>query len=186
MTKKPSLSSEDSDYFQHAMRDVTPLKTPKPKLNLKPAPPPAGPVRRKAVYSAPKSTTLWDLADYYAEPVQAESLLYYQQPGVSKAQTQALKTGNLTYQAKLDLHGLKPDSAKDRLIHFLQGAVENQQRWVLIIHGKGGQFGEAPVLKNLVNRWLMQIPIVLAFHSAHPKHGGTGAVYVLLQQPKTR
>jgi|GEM_PF-590146 len=122
-----------------------------------------------------------DLSDYYANPVQSESLLHYHQPGVSRLQVHALKTGKLSYQAKLDLHGLKPDAAKERLNQFLTQQIQLQHCWVLIIHGKGGRFGEAPVLKNLINRWLPQIPRVLGFHSAQPKHGGAGATYVLLK-----
>ena len=47
-----------------------------------------------------------------------------------------------------------------------------------IIHGKGGD--GVPVLKNLVDRTLRQRGEVLAFHSAPPSQGGTGAVLVLL------
>ena len=40
-----------------------------------------------------------------------------------------------------------------------------------------------PVLKNLVDRLLRQRADVLAFHSAPPAQGGTGAVLVLLAPP---
>ena len=50
-----------------------------------------------------------------------------------------------------------------------------------IIHGKGlGSDAEIPVLKNVVDRVLRQRSDVLAFHSAPPAQGGTGAVLVLL------
>jgi DNA-nicking Smr family endonuclease len=179
MSKNPPLSPEDLALFQAEMRHVTPLKTSEPKHHApRPNPPP---IRKKVPVLLEPPAQQWDLSDYYADPVQSESLLNYHQAGVSKAQIHALKTGSLHYQAKLDLHGLKADIAKDRLCDFLNRQVQAQHRWVLIIHGKGGRFGEAPVLKNLVNHWLKQIPSVLAYHSAHPKHGGTGAVYVLLK-----
>jgi len=38
------------------------------------------------------------------------------------------------------------------------------------------------VIKNKVNSWLRQHQDVLAFHSAMPKDGGNGAVYVLLKK----
>ena len=41
---------------------------------------------------------------------------------------------------------------------------------------------EVMLLKNALNSWLRQIPAVLAFCSAKPQHGGTGAVYVLLSR----
>ncbi|TQV07217.1 SMR domain protein, partial [Xanthomonas perforans] len=52
---------------------------------------------------------------------------------------------------------------------------------VRIIHGKGLQSDTgAPVLKNLMDRLLRQRNDVLAFHSAPPTQGGTGALLVLL------
>jgi DNA-nicking Smr family endonuclease len=39
------------------------------------------------------------------------------------------------------------------------------------------------VLKHVVNDWLSRIENVLAFASARPVDGGTGAVYVLLSLP---
>jgi DNA-nicking Smr family endonuclease len=63
---------------------------------------------------------------------------------------------------------------------------------VRIIHGKGSH-GPAsiassgmPVLKNLVDRLLRQRADILAFHSAPPAQGGTGAVLVLLAPRRLR
>jgi DNA-nicking Smr family endonuclease len=54
---------------------------------------------------------------------------------------------------------------------------------VRIIHGKGkSSEGKLPVLKGKVNSWLRQKGEVLAFCSARPNDGGTGAVYVLLKR----
>ena len=55
-----------------------------------------------------------------------------------------------------------------------------------MIHGKGRQSDGIPVLKNLVDRMLRHRGDVLAFHSAPPAQGGTGAVVVLLAPPKRR
>lgn len=179
MSKQPPLSPEDLALFQAEMQQVTRLKRSKAKLSLqRPVP---MPLRKRSPDDHESTHLSFDLSDYYGCSVQAESLLTYQQPGVSKTQIHALKTGHLLYQGKLDLHGMKPDTAKERFSHFLSQQLQLGHRWVLIIHGKGGRFGEAPVLKNLVHHWLQQIPTVLAFQSAQPKHGGTGAVYVLLK-----
>jgi DNA-nicking Smr family endonuclease len=52
---------------------------------------------------------------------------------------------------------------------------------VRIVHGKGiNSTDSLPVLKNVVDRVLRQRSDVLAFHSAPPAQGGTGAVLVLL------
>jgi DNA-nicking Smr family endonuclease len=56
---------------------------------------------------------------------------------------------------------------------------------VLIVHGRGlGSKDNVPVLKEKLTAWLTRGAIgrhVLAFTSARPWDGGTGAVYVLLR-----
>jgi DNA-nicking Smr family endonuclease len=53
---------------------------------------------------------------------------------------------------------------------------------VRIIHGKGLRSRhKGPVIKTKVNTWLRQRDDILAFCSARPVDGGTGAIYVLLR-----
>jgi DNA-nicking Smr family endonuclease len=54
---------------------------------------------------------------------------------------------------------------------------------VRIIHGKGNRSNhKGPVIKTKINNWLRQHERILAFHSARPVDGGTGAIYVLLRR----
>ena len=178
MSKKPPISAEDQALFRETMRDVTPLDQPrKPSHTPKPRP-------SLAAQSFTPSLSIYDLSDYYYEPVHSESILSFFRDGLSKKQIHDLKSGDIRYEATLDLHGLRPDDAKDKLSAFIHLQRLQNKRTVLIVHGKGGRYHEAPILKNLVNHWLSQISDVLAFHSAHPKHGGTGAAYVLLSSLK--
>ncbi len=60
------------------------------------------------------------------------------------------------------------------------------RRRVLVITGKGRDFGEG-VLRDAVPRWLNEDsirPMIRAFSHAAPKHGGEGALYVLLKRRK--
>lgn len=173
MSPKFTLSASDKALFREMMRDVTPLDQP---LTGKTDPRP----RTRAAY--PNTPVDYNLSDYYAEPVQSESILSYYRSGLAPRQLHAIKAGKMPYEARLDLHGLKPDQAKDRLCDFIHTQIQAQHRLLLIIHGKGGRHGEAPVLKNLIHHWLKQIPDILAFHSAMPKHGGAGALYVLVKR----
>ncbi|TZF91041.1 Smr/MutS family protein, partial [Cognatilysobacter lacus] len=96
-----------------------------------------------------------------------------------------LKRGELSAQEELDLHGLGAVQAQTLLRAFLADARKHGIGCVRIIHGKGRRAAEldssgAPILKNLVDRVLRQRADVLAFHSAPPAQGGTGAVVVLL------
>ena len=38
------------------------------------------------------------------------------------------------------------------------------------------------ILKSFVNKWLPELPAVLAYHTAQRHHGGSGATYVLLKK----
>ena len=56
-------------------------------------------------------------------------------------------------------------------------------------HGKGLGNKEKSVpgvLKVDVNSWVRDMEGVQASHSAHPQHGGTGSVYVLLRKSEDK
>ncbi len=109
--------------------------------------------------------------------------LAYRTTGVSEAVFRKLRRGRLSVSAEVDLHGLIVSEAKLHLREFLVDARRRRLRCVRVIHGKGKRSGQrGPVLRNKVNRWLRQWSEVLAFCSARPADGGTGAVYVLLRK----
>jgi DNA-nicking Smr family endonuclease len=71
--------------------------------------------------------------------------------------------------------------AKQALREFLALALMRQWRCVRIVHGKGLRSGHrGPVLKAMVGAMLRKLGPVLAYVSARPVDGGTGALYVLL------
>lgn len=93
--------------------------------------------------------------------------------------------GKFPPTAMLDLHGLREGDAWLKLTNWLHQAFEHEHRCVLIITGKGkgyGVEGDMGLLKAQTPQWLAAHPRVQAFHSAQPKDGGTGAVYVYLQR----
>ena len=94
-----------------------------------------------------------------------------------------LSRGSYAIQAEIDLHGMTEAEAKPKLERFVRRCASNNKLCIRIVHGKGLGSGErGPVLKRGVDRWLRQWDAVLAFVSARQVDGGTGAVYVLLQQ----
>jgi len=93
-----------------------------------------------------------------------------------------LRRGEYALEAELDLHGMRLAEARSELKRFLVECIEQRLACVRIIHGKGSRSGPAgPILKPSVHHWLAQWDQVLAFVSAQPRHGGSGAVYVLLK-----
>jgi len=97
-----------------------------------------------------------------------------------------LKRGEISVERHLDLHGKKRDEAKQLLKTFIEDARRQSIRCVLIIHGKGIHSKDyIPIIKEALKSWLVSKSVgrhILAFCSAQPKDGGTGAVYVLLRR----
>ena len=92
-------------------------------------------------------------------------------------------TGTIAVLHLLD--GMTLEEARPALSDFIKYSASQGKYCVRVVHGKGlGSGHRGPVLKNAVNRWLREANEVLAFCSAKPKDGGTGALYVLLR--KTR
>jgi DNA-nicking Smr family endonuclease len=117
------------------------------------------------------------------EPAAGDATLFVR-PGVPQTLVCKLRRGQLRVQAELDLHGLTAAEAQRRLHAFLVAAVQRSAGCLRIVHGKGLRSGpRGPVLRLLVSDALRRTSQVLAFASARPVDGGTGAVYVLLATP---
>lgn len=120
--------------------------------------------------------------EYEHEDMQPGDSLSYTQAGIQKQVFRKLKRGQYSIEAELDLHGLTRDEAQQQLNEFIIDVRDHGIRCVRIIHGKGyGSSNQGPVIKPLVNQWLRKRDEILAFCSARPVDGGTGAVYVLIK-----
>lgn len=101
---------------------------------------------------------------------------------------QQLKAGRLSPEGHLDLHGQNADQALDALLFFMRESYLSGRRMVLVIPGRGKNSPRGlGILRQELQTWLTREPlrrIVLAFCTAQPKDGGTGAVYVLLRKMK--
>lgn len=176
MVKK--LSDEERKLFLDSIKGVIPLKPQQKVMPEKPKPSFRKPQREI-------ETIPWNLEDPSARPLLSDSVILFSQPGLDIKVIKKLKYGQFPIEASLDLHGFTSDQAKNYLLKFLDNSLKQGKRLVKIIHGKGSyQLNEPPILKNLVYLWLQQIPEVLAISSALPRHGGLGAVYVLLRAPR--
>lgn len=178
MPKK--LSDEDRALFRASVDAIKPLKknigralTEKPDLT---------PPIEKKIESGAKSQR--SLSSMYYEEVDVEACLSYRQPSLSQKCFTDLKNARKPWQCCLDLHGLRPDEAEEKILGFLSKVQEKGYQRVLIIHGKGGRSNKKAILKNLVNHWLKQLPEILAFHSALPRDGGNGALYILIKRTR--
>lgn len=98
-----------------------------------------------------------------------------------------LAKGRLEITGRIDLHGLTQDEAYMLLLSFLHRAYASDQRYVLVITGKGST-GEG-VLRRVVPKWFSTSPfrgLVGSFEDAARHHGGHGALYVRLRKREPR
>jgi DNA-nicking Smr family endonuclease len=176
---KDKLDDADKALFRQAVADARPL----PQDKIKPARPRRAPIplSRLRDEQAVLRESLSDPVDL--EDIQTGEEMIYSREGIQTALLRKLRRGQIRIDAELDLHRLTRDKARTAITQFLAASVTNGKRCIRIIHGKGlGSFNKQPVLKGLVNHWLQQHNAVLAFCSARPNDGGTGALYVLLRK----
>ncbi len=110
---------------------------------------------------------------------------------IDRRARQKIARGRLEIGARIDLHGMKQNEAKERLLAFLHRAQAREQSLVLVITGKGTfapEGAERGVLRRAVPLWLALPefrPLVIGFEEAGPAHGGAGALYVRVRKNRT-
>lgn len=167
--------ARDLDLFGKAMADVTPLKGRRPATS--PTLPRSG--------GGNKSRD--------ASPVKRGRT----QEGVSNTANfafdrdvhRALARGKRLPEATLDLHGMTLAAAERAVAHFLAEASAGGHRVVLIVTGKGLRLDGGRVMGGRIRAefpgWLERADnraLVAGVRTAHLRHGGSGAFYVLLRR----
>jgi DNA-nicking Smr family endonuclease len=177
MTKRRP-SAEESELFRRTVGDARPLK---PRAKRTPAAPARKPEPAPESKAKPPHPRI-------ALPVPPRiPRTKAPKPGqfadIDKRTAERFRRGELAIDARLDLHGLTQAEAHRRLDGFVVRAAASGTRMLLVITGKGER--GTGVLRDGVPRWLAEPglrPHVLAIAHAQPKHGGGGALYVLLRK----
>ena len=94
------------------------------------------------------------------------------------------KRGQYNPEDTIDLHGMTIAQAKAELDLFITESYQANYFAVAVIHGKGRNTADKPILKNKVNEWLREYPTVMAFCSAPSNDGGAGKVYIMLEKSR--
>lgn len=171
------------DVFFEAMREVTPLSgqgrsfAPMPEQNKQ------KPVIEDimAAFMEGKLEFALSNTDEYCEGYVV---------GLDEMTMNKLRSGALSPEAHLDLHGLNTVQAFEAMRNFLRGSWYKALRTVLIIPGRGHNSPNGiGILRSKVQDWLTQEPfkrVVLAFCTAQQLDGGLGGLYVLLRKYKKK
>jgi DNA-nicking Smr family endonuclease len=171
------LKPDDEALFMSAMKgvqrtlgQVEEIEIAEPSASGEPPPQPARTTRAKPAPAGPKKYS--PLATGRSGDVDGRTL-------------DKLKRGQLRPQARLDLHGMTQDEAHRALVSLMADAQAEGKRCVLVITGRGRVSEGGGVLRNQTPNWLNTPAIrsrILAFATAQPKDGGSGALYVLLRR----
>lgn len=180
---KPKLDDDDARLFREAVRDVKPLRTDRDAATPRKRPARARFTRMERFAVLDESLH----GELDGDPMVASGEeLSFRRPGVADSVVRRLRRGEYRVGGELDLHGLTVAQAKQALRGFLTAAIARHAGCVRIIHGKGLRSGNrGPVLKSVVSGVLRRTSAVVAFVSARPVDGGTGAVYVLLSPSRS-
>jgi DNA-nicking Smr family endonuclease len=103
-----------------------------------------------------------------------------------------LATGTVAPDVTIDLHGCSLDQAHDRLDHGLARAIGHGARVILLVTGKAPRTGASRldrplrgIIRASVHDWIAAGPHasrVAAIRGAHPRHGGAGALYIIVRR----
>jgi DNA-nicking Smr family endonuclease len=179
------ISKDEQELFREAMQGVRPLKASDKLPHTKSSSVKPHKLHKRPLPKTSNITRTDTYSDHISETVSGREVLFFARSGLQEKILRLLRSGKLTPSARLDLHGMTIEIASNAVNHFLQQCIRRGCQCVWIIHGKGDlESDKPPPLKNHVNNWLRQEKNVLAFSSAQPRDGGTGAVYVLLRHQR--
>lgn len=175
------ISEEDQQFFRNEVADVRPLKSDK-RVDAPKKQHTAKPRRSFTHFSEDEPNMESVFSDPDLRDIEVEDVLFYARSGIQQKVQRKLRRGELDVEDELDLHGYTVAESKSAIIDFIEECKRRHIRYIRIIHGKGYRSEQkVPVLKTHVAYWLPQHKDVLAFASARPADGGTGALYVILK-----
>ncbi|HZU63864.1 MAG TPA: Smr/MutS family protein [Novosphingobium sp.] len=187
------LSPEEQALWARVVETVEPLRQPAA------APPPA-----EAAQPTPASPPPRRIRGRVPAPLPAPAppppsrpprdALGFERGGLDGGWDKRLAKGLVGPDFTLDLHGATLETAYTRLDHGLALALAQGARMVLLITGRprpapgpmdrGSHRG---VIRAKFQDWLASGPHasrIAALRPAHPRHGGPGAVYIVLRRAK--
>ncbi|PKB14644.1 DNA-nicking Smr family endonuclease [Novosphingobium kunmingense] len=187
MSRPPrGLTPEEAELWRRLAQTVKPLAPPAriavaPPPTVVPAPP--APLPRKA-RAAPLPARI---------VTQSPAPRPLDRHGLDSSWERKLKGASIQPDFTLDLHGHTLEAAHARLDQGLTQAVAMGARLVLLITGRprpaeaadrGSQRG---AIRAKVLDWLAAGPHahrIAAVRGAHPRHGGAGALYIVMKRPR--
>jgi DNA-nicking Smr family endonuclease len=184
----PQSEHSDEELFRDATRGVVPIPLDDrgPAANRPRAASTPAIVREEAAALAELADLVAGFAEFDISDTDehVEGMVI----GLDPRLLRRLRLGEFPYQSHLDLHGMTADEAKRAVQDFVVRSMVAGHRCVLLVHGRGRNSpDQRSVLKERLKQWLTRGELgrrVLAFSTARPYDGGSGATYVLLRRAR--
>ncbi|MFC3033888.1 DNA endonuclease SmrA [Pseudoalteromonas fenneropenaei] len=178
------MAMTDEELFLASMGDVVPLaKSNIVTLSKAQHDPSIAQLQRRLAAEQELEFDPNYLSTEFVDLLDPHDQLSYKKSGVQDGVFKNLRLGKYQVDATLDLLGRPFREARSALFEFIQDCHKRNIRVILLRHGKGLNSKPFPaILKSYCNKWLREMPEILAFHSALSCHGGSGASYVLLKK----
>ncbi len=193
MNRSPrGLSAEEAALWRKVAATVTPLHPQAPPAPAVAAPaavapePPAPPAKRVRGRVPPPLTAVTA-----PPPAPARALT---SDGLDGSWDRKLARGAIVPDVTIDLHGMNLEVAHARLIGGISQALAIGARVILLIAGKPRPHGDHAArgerrgaIRAKLLDWLAHSPHagqIAAVRGASPRHGGAGAVYIVLRKAR--
>ncbi len=180
------LSPEEKALWQKLTRTVTPLRRVKPRPA---AEMPTAEAFAEAI-DAPKAKVKGRVPPVRApEPVATPKPAPV--PVLDGSWEKRIRAGRLDPDISIDLHGLNLVAAHMRLDRLLGDAVAQGWRVLLVVTGKPrpapepGEPRRRGAIRAEIGDWLTRSAYasrIASVRQAHPRHGGDGALYIILRR----
>lgn len=173
------LAPEEREAWGRLARSVRPIAARKPMVEAETASTPASPlpVYKKVAARSPSPPP--------PSPVKRRPV-----DVLDGSWERQIKRGQLSPDIAIDLHGHNLASAHALLNRTMAGAIASGARVVLVVTGKVRQRSETAhsgrgAIRAEIGHWLEtggHASYIASVRQAHPRHGGDGALYVILRR----
>ncbi|WCP14184.1 hypothetical protein sphantq_02628 [Sphingobium sp. AntQ-1] len=180
------LSSEEEALWSALARTVRPIRHSPRALPVTPttAPLPIEPSIKTRLTSPPARTLK---TPPVAPPARSPAAV------LDTGWERRIRSGNVTPDTSIDLHGHTLSSAHARLNQAIAAALSRDARVLLVVTGKPPKSAESEgkgrrgAIRGEIGHWLETSPYadrIASVRVAHPRHGGDGALYLILRRKK--
>jgi DNA-nicking Smr family endonuclease len=169
------LDAEERALWARVIATVNPLAGP-PKPPVQTGPPP-----KPGKIAKPEPAVI---------PKIAEKTIVVPANTLDGGWDRRLTRGVVSPDRSVDLHGHTLASAYAALDRGLDEAIRDGARVLLLVTGKPprGDGSGRGAIRAAVGGWLAasrHSASIAAVRNAHPRHGGSGALYIILRRPRT-